>query len=91
LCAEDQRRVSLAGCRRWLREAGFEPHHGRWLVAERDLGQLDPSEVRSLSPSVAACTVGRVALTSQLRRRRRRRPPLQRPPRLRAQTRLPTM
>ena len=35
--------------RQWLRDAGFRPLGERWLVVEADLGQLDPSEVRSLS------------------------------------------
>jgi hypothetical protein len=34
----------------WLRDAGFE-HRGKdqWLVRERDLGHLDPSEVSSVA------------------------------------------
>lgn len=30
---------------RWLAEAGFLQQGDAWLVSERDLGQLDPSEV----------------------------------------------
>ena len=91
LSAEDQRRVSIAECRRWLRDAGFEPHAGRWLVAERDLGQLDPSEVRSVGPAAAPAGMLQPVVTLSLhlrfiapRRRRRSRHPLARPPRRRA-------
>jgi DNA-binding response OmpR family regulator len=35
--------------RQWLQDAGFGPLGERWLVAEAELGQLDPSEVRSVS------------------------------------------
>ena len=51
LSSEEQRPVSTDECRRWLLDAGFERHGDRWVVEERDLGQLDPSEVRSIEPS----------------------------------------
>jgi hypothetical protein len=40
--------VSEEEVRQWLRDAGFRPYGDRWIVDERDLGHLDPAEVRSL-------------------------------------------
>ena len=48
LSSEERRPVDEQEARQWLLDAGFRPHGGRWIVAEPDLGQLDPSEVRSL-------------------------------------------
>jgi hypothetical protein len=48
LSAEERRPVDEPEVRQWLLDAGFRPHGDRWIVAEPDLGQLDPSEVRSL-------------------------------------------
>jgi hypothetical protein len=49
LSREEQRDVPEAEVRQWLLDAGFRPHGDRWLVNEPDLGQLDPSEVRSVA------------------------------------------
>lgn len=47
LSKEEGRPVDQVEVRQWLQDAGFRPHGSRWIVDERDLGQLDPSEVRS--------------------------------------------
>jgi hypothetical protein len=39
----------LSAVRQWLLDAGFTPMGDRWVVAERELGQLDPSEVLSVT------------------------------------------
>ena len=49
LAEETGEPVSDDHVRQWLHDAGFRPLGERWLVAEADLGQLDPSEVRSAS------------------------------------------
>jgi hypothetical protein len=51
LAKEDRRPFTEAEVQRWLIDAGFEPAAGRWLVKEKDLGQLDPSEVLSIEDS----------------------------------------
>jgi len=56
LSSEDEGNVSIGEARQWLRDAGFEPHCGRWLVDERNLGQLDPSEVRSITRPAIECS-----------------------------------
>jgi hypothetical protein len=48
LSKEEGRPVSEDETRKWLIDAGFESYRGLWIVDEPDLGQLDPSEVRSL-------------------------------------------
>jgi len=48
LSREEGREVSEQEVLRWLHDAGFRPHGSYWAVDEPDLGQLDPSEVRSL-------------------------------------------
>ena len=48
LSREEGRAVGEQEVRQWLLDAGFRPHGSRWIVAEGDLGQLDPTEVRSL-------------------------------------------
>ena len=48
LAREEGRTVSENEVRQWLLDAGFRPQGGLWVVNEPDLGQLDPSEVRSL-------------------------------------------
>ena len=48
LSKEEGRLVDEAETRKWLTDAGFEQFGERWIVDEPDLGQLDPSEVRSL-------------------------------------------
>jgi hypothetical protein len=60
LSREDGRAVGVDDVRRWLRDAGFERHGDRWLVEERDLGQLDPSEVRSMTRVAVASASERV-------------------------------
>ena len=45
LSKEDRREVAEAEVRQWLKDAGFEPSNGGWLVWEQDLGQLLPDEV----------------------------------------------
>ena len=52
LSKEEQRHVSEQEVRQWLRDAGFLPRGDRWIVNELDLGQLDPSEVRSLEDAL---------------------------------------
>ena len=46
LSKEEGRPVSEAEVRQWLLDARFRPYQRMWIVAEPDLGQLDPSEVR---------------------------------------------
>jgi hypothetical protein len=48
LSKEEGRSVSEDETRKWLLDAGFESYRGLWIVDEPDLGQLEPSEVRSL-------------------------------------------
>jgi hypothetical protein len=48
LSKEEGRPVGEDETRKWLLDAGFESYRGLWIVEEADLGQLDPSEVRSL-------------------------------------------
>jgi hypothetical protein len=48
LSKEEGRSVSEDETRKWLIDAGFESYRGLWIVEEADLGQLDPSEVKSL-------------------------------------------
>jgi hypothetical protein len=48
LSEEEGRAVDEAEVRQWLHDAGFRPHGERWIVDEPDLGQLAPSEVRSI-------------------------------------------
>jgi DNA-binding response OmpR family regulator len=49
LSEEEGRPIGEAEVRQWLLDAGFQVvQDGRWVVNEADLGQLDPSEVRSL-------------------------------------------
>ncbi len=49
LSRDDRTDYPLEYVRNWLADAGFVPHGpDRWLVRERDLGQVDPSEVLSL-------------------------------------------
>ena len=48
LSSEERRPVDEHEVRQWLLDAGFRPHGARWVVAEADLGQLDPAEVRAL-------------------------------------------
>jgi len=45
---EEGRPLSDDEIRQWLVDAGFTPSGDRWQVAERDLGQLDPAEVKSV-------------------------------------------
>ena len=66
LSSEDKRQVLVEEVRQWLLDAGFEPHCGRWLVDERDLGQLDPSEVRSITPAAVECSPQRGRITPLL-------------------------
>jgi hypothetical protein len=50
---EEGRQLSDDEIRQWLVEAGFAPSGDRWLVEERDLGQLDPAEVKSVEDAPA--------------------------------------
>ena len=51
LAREERRTVSPDEAARWLREAGFAHSKGDyWTVVERDLGQLEPSEVLEVYP-----------------------------------------
>ena len=55
LSKEDARTVTEREAREWLIDAGFAPApDGRWIVTEADLGQLDPTEVRSLDDATDA-------------------------------------
>jgi hypothetical protein len=54
LSQEEGRTVGEDETRKWLIEAGFEAYRGLWIVDEPDLGQLDPSEVRSLEDAAEA-------------------------------------
>ena len=48
LSKEEGHSVSEDEIRKWLVDAGFEAYRGLWIVDEADLGQLDPSEVKSI-------------------------------------------
>ena len=48
LSKEEGRPVGEDEARKWLMDAGFESYRGLWIIDEPDLGQLEPSEVRSL-------------------------------------------
>jgi hypothetical protein len=48
LTREEQRAVSESDVVRWLKDAGFTASGDVWIVAEADLGHLDPSEVISV-------------------------------------------
>ena len=50
LSAADQRPVSDEAVRQFLIDSGFIPEGDYWIVEEKDLGQLDPSEVLSAEP-----------------------------------------
>jgi hypothetical protein len=50
LTREEQRPVREDEVVRWLRDAGFTASGDAWIVAEADLGHLDPSEVISVEP-----------------------------------------
>ena len=46
---QEGRRLSDVEVRQWLMDAGFIPAADEtWVIDEPDLGQLDPSEVRSV-------------------------------------------
>jgi hypothetical protein len=47
LAAEDDQDFTEHDVRRWLGDAGFTPKGDRWVVGERDLGQLQPAEIIS--------------------------------------------
>jgi hypothetical protein len=48
LSKEEGQSVSEDDVRKWLIDAGFASYRGLWIVDEADLGQLDPSEVKSI-------------------------------------------
>jgi hypothetical protein len=48
LSKEEGTPVTEDEMRKWLVDAGFESYRGLWIVEEADLGQLDPSEVKSI-------------------------------------------
>jgi len=50
LAEEDGETVTDSQVRRHLIEAGFAPQADLWLVYERDLGFLQPSEVAWIEP-----------------------------------------
>jgi hypothetical protein len=50
LSREEKRPVTLDEARRLLIDAGFRPNGDQWIVAEQELGLLDPSEVLELVP-----------------------------------------
>jgi len=51
LSLQEKRQVSLEEALAWLSDAGFERQgDDRFIVAENDLGQLDPSEVLEAEP-----------------------------------------
>ena len=43
--AADKRPISEAEVRQFLVDSGFTPDGDGWVAEEKDLGQLDPSEV----------------------------------------------
>lgn len=45
LSTADKRPISEAEVRQFLVDSGFTPDGDGWIVEEKDLGQLDPSEV----------------------------------------------
>ncbi|HEX4792931.1 MAG TPA: hypothetical protein VH370_04010 [Humisphaera sp.] len=45
LSEADKRPTTEAEVRQFLLDSGFMPLHDSWVVEEKDLGQLDPSEV----------------------------------------------
>ena len=46
LAREEGKNVSREETIAWLKDAGFaQLDDGRWAVSEKDLGQVDPSEV----------------------------------------------
>ena len=49
LSREDRRVWTDDDVRKWLAEAGFVCNDQTWIVAEADLGQLRPEEVRRIS------------------------------------------
>jgi len=51
LSREDQRRMTEEEVLEWLRDAGFVRESAtHWIVAEADLGQVQPSEVLECEP-----------------------------------------
>ena len=50
LTREEKRPVREDDVIQWLKDAGFTAAGDAWIVAEADLGHLDPSEVISVEP-----------------------------------------
>lgn len=50
LSAADKRPISDEAVRRFLIDSGFTPDGDYWIAEEKDLGQLDPSEVLAAEP-----------------------------------------
>jgi len=50
---EEGRQLSDDEIHQWLVEARFTPSGDQWMVEERDLGQLDPAEVKSVEDAPA--------------------------------------
>ena len=50
LSREDGRHWSDAELEQWLLDAGFRRVDDQWVVAEENLGHLDPSEVIAAEP-----------------------------------------
>jgi hypothetical protein len=50
LSREEKREVPEDDVVRWLKAAGFTAAGDVWIVAEADLGHLDPSEVVAIEP-----------------------------------------
>ena len=51
LSREERRAMTEQEVLAWLRDAGFQQQDEKyWIVAEADLGQLDPSEVLECDP-----------------------------------------
>jgi hypothetical protein len=51
LSQQEKRQVGLEEALTWLEDAGFKREgDDRFIVAEKDLGQLDPSEVLEAEP-----------------------------------------
>jgi hypothetical protein len=47
---EEGQPVTADDVNQWLRDAGFVQSNDYWIVAEVELGHLDPSEVISVEP-----------------------------------------
>jgi len=61
LAREDARDISHDEVIRWAQEAGFTRCGDSWLVAEANLGHLDPSEVLAIDVIDVTATASDIA------------------------------